>query len=61
VGELIEIIVHDRIEDGQLDECPLTIGEIALVKRSFASTLINMLHARIDYPSGESTPVAPKA
>lgn len=61
VSELIETIVRDRIEDGQLDECPLTIGEITLIKHSFASTLINMLHARIDYPAGEPAPAAPKA
>lgn len=61
VGELIESIVRDRIEDGQLDECPLTVGEITIIKRSFASTLINMLHARIDYPGGDPASVTPKA
>ncbi len=61
VGELIEAIVRDRIADGQLDECPLTVGEITLIKRSFARTLVNMLHARVDYPGGDPAPAAPRA
>lgn len=53
IDELIDSIVTSRIEDGQLDECPLTLQEIAAIKKSFAFTLLNMLHARIEYPGGE--------
>lgn len=52
VDELIDNIVTSRIEDGQLDECPLTMQEIARIKKSFSFTLLNMLHSRIDYPGG---------
>jgi cyclic-di-AMP phosphodiesterase PgpH len=52
VDELIDTIITSRIEDGQLDECPLTMQEIAQIKRSFSFTLLNMLHSRIDYPGG---------
>lgn len=51
LDELIAGIIRDRIADGQLDEAPLTMGEIATLKRSFAHTLINMLHSRVDYPA----------
>ncbi len=57
LDDLIETIVRDRIEDGQLDEAPLTLGEIAAIKRSFSHTLLNMLHSRVEYPAGEK-PVA---
>lgn len=50
VDELIDNLFTSRIEDGQLDECPLTLQEIAQIKKSFAFTLLNMLHSRIDYP-----------
>ncbi|HLS28804.1 MAG TPA: HDIG domain-containing protein, partial [Opitutales bacterium] len=50
IAELIDKIVTSRIEDGQLDECPLTLQEIAEIKKSFAFSLVNMLHNRIEYP-----------
>lgn len=55
IDELIEKLITDRIEDGQLDECPLTMQEIARIKKSFAYTLLNMLHSRVEYPSDEKT------
>lgn len=55
--ELIEQIFSAKIEDGQLDECPITLEEIAKIKRSFAFTLLNMLHSRIAYtPTAEKPP-----
>lgn len=50
VEELIDKIFNERIEDRQLDECPLTFQELARIKSSFTHTLLNMLHARIEYP-----------
>ncbi len=50
LSELIDRIVHDRIEDGQLDEAPLTFIEITRIKNSFQFTLLNMLHGRVAYP-----------
>lgn len=55
VDELIDKLVTTRIEDGQLDECPLTMQEIAKIKKSFSYTLLNMLHSRVEYPSDEKT------
>jgi len=49
IRALVEDLVRAKINDGQLDRCPLTLGELALVKESFAKTLRSMLHSRIDY------------
>ena len=49
IRALIEELVRAKINDSQLDKCPLTLGELALVKESFAKTLRSMLHSRIDY------------
>jgi putative nucleotidyltransferase with HDIG domain len=59
--ELIDRIVRDRIYDRQLDEAPLTFEEITKVKNSFQFTLLNMLHARVAYPAGESPGAAAHA
>lgn len=53
VEELLDSIFQDRLEDGQLDECPLTLQEVAMIKKSFLKTTLNMLHARIEYPDEE--------
>lgn len=53
IEELVDAIIRDRIEEGQLDEAPLTLEEIHKVRNSFCFSLINMLHSRIEYPKGE--------
>jgi membrane-associated HD superfamily phosphohydrolase len=48
---LVNDIVEAKLKDGQLDECPLTIKDLATVKQSFVSSLTTILHARIAYPT----------
>jgi membrane-associated HD superfamily phosphohydrolase len=50
VRDLIDTIVESKISDGQLDEAPLTLREIALVKDQFVSVLSGVVHRRIEYP-----------
>ena len=54
VEELVERIFKDRIEDGQLDNCPLTFQELDQIRKSFIYTVLNMLHARIEYPRSDT-------
>ena len=51
--QIITRIVGERIAEGQLDESPLTLEEITRIRNSFQFTLLNMLHARIAYPTPE--------
>jgi putative nucleotidyltransferase with HDIG domain len=50
IENLVEEIVSLRVKDGQLDDCDLTMRELAQIKESFTKTLISMLHTRIAYP-----------
>lgn len=60
IETMIAEIVQARMLDGQLDECDLTIAELAKVKASFAKTLLSMMHGRIKYQKAiESKPSAP--
>ncbi len=56
IDELLDRIFQDRLEDGQLDDCPITFKEITQIKKSFSFTLLNMLHTRIEYPKMDETP-----
>ena len=60
LGELIERIFRDRMEDGQLNEAPVTLEELGKIKTSFTFTLLNMLHGRVAYPldNSDSAPSA---
>jgi putative nucleotidyltransferase with HDIG domain len=48
----IDQIVNMRIEENQLDQCPLTLRDLEIAKAEFARVLIGMYHQRIEYPSG---------
>ena len=50
VEQLVEDIVRNRLLDHQLDECNLTLADLADIKQSFVKTLLSMMHNRIKYP-----------
>lgn len=56
VETLVDELVQNRMLDGQLDECDLTIAELAKVKASFVKTLLSMMHSRIKYQKATETP-----
>ena len=53
IEQLINELIEERIADGQLDECDLTLGEIRIIAERFRFTLMTMLHTRIAYPKHE--------
>ena len=53
VENVINNLVKQRMEDGQLDNAPLTMKDIKTIKESFAGILIGQHHKRIRYPKQE--------
>jgi hypothetical protein len=53
IRALVDDIVFNRIKDGQLDDCGLTISDLKMARESFCKTLRSMMHNRIDYPRKE--------
>jgi putative nucleotidyltransferase with HDIG domain len=51
IREVIEYIVRQRVEQGQLSRAPLTLRQIDIVKDEFARVLVGMYHNRIEYPA----------
>ncbi|MEP7087570.1 MAG: HDIG domain-containing metalloprotein, partial [Gemmatimonadota bacterium] len=51
VREVIDHITKQRVDQGQLDEAPLTLRDIDLIKAEFVRIYSSMNHARIDYPA----------
>jgi putative nucleotidyltransferase with HDIG domain len=54
IRTMVEQIITARFEDGQLDECNLTIQELRTIADRFTQTLLNMLHTRIAYSKDET-------
>jgi len=47
---LVEGIIGEKVEDGQLEESDVTFGELTRIKEAFVDTLIGYYHTRIPYP-----------
>ena len=47
---MIDQIVKNALDDGQLDDCELTLKDIEKVSAAFFWVLTNAFHHRIDYP-----------
>jgi cyclic-di-AMP phosphodiesterase PgpH len=50
IATLVEEIIFNRLKEGQLSECELSMREINLIRQSFISSLRSMMHNRIAYP-----------
>jgi hypothetical protein len=48
--EIIERIVQQRVEWGQLDDSGLTLTDLQAIKRSFLASLRGVFHPRVLYP-----------
>ena len=59
VAQIVDRIIDQRIEDGQLNESGLTLEDIETIRQVFASALKGTFHPRIKYPEPqEKTQVA---
>ena len=50
IRDLIETVFASKVSDQQLDEAPLTLGEVSRVKEQFVKILSGVVHRRIEYP-----------
>jgi membrane-associated HD superfamily phosphohydrolase len=51
IREVIDHIVRQRMQQGQLRAAPLTLRQIDVIKDEFARILAGMYHGRVDYPA----------
>lgn len=53
IRNAIHSVVEEKLQEGQLDECPLTMRELQIISKAFEQNLIGVHHARIEYPGQE--------
>ena len=51
IRDVIEHMVRQRMDQGQLRDAPLTLRQIEIIKEQFARVMSGMYHSRIDYPA----------
>ncbi|HYM81606.1 MAG TPA: HDIG domain-containing protein [Candidatus Limnocylindria bacterium] len=47
---LVTRIIDERVQEGQLDECGLTLSELARIREAFIPVLTAIFHVRAPYP-----------
>lgn len=53
VEQMIDNLIKDKLNDGQLDDCGLNLKELRQIKASFMKVFNGMYHDRIVYPDEE--------
>lgn len=53
---LVRKIIRDKLDDGQLDRCNLTLRDLSLIADSFLQVLGGAFHERPEYPEIERKP-----
>jgi len=55
IEKVVSRIVDEKLEDGQLSESPLTLGELTQIRAAFLESLVGHYHQRIAYPNFPGT------
>ncbi len=57
VGTVVHNMAMKRLQDGQFDECDLSLRELSQIETSMSKTLTAHYHGRIAYPKSPDEPV----
>ena len=53
IRAMVRQIIDERLEDGQFDECDLTLRDLERIREAFVAQLLGMYHQRIAYPQNK--------
>jgi putative nucleotidyltransferase with HDIG domain len=51
IENLVKKIIGDRLQDGQLNECDLTLKEVETIYQTLCESVKGIFHSRIEYPN----------
>ena len=49
--QLIDRLIDGKIQSGQLDNCPLSYGDIARIRQLLKEKMMSIFHVRVEYPT----------
>ncbi len=50
INEMVNFIINDKLSEGQLNNCNLTLKDIEKIRECFCTVLNGIYHQRIEYP-----------
>lgn len=53
IRAMVATIIRERLEDGQFEECDLTLRDLERIREAFVEQLLGMYHQRIEYPQNK--------
>jgi hypothetical protein len=53
IRAMVGQIIQERLADGQLSECDITMRDLERVREAFVGQLLGMYHQRIAYPQSK--------
>jgi hypothetical protein len=54
IRQVVEGIIAERIDEGELNECALSLRDLRVVADTFVTTLNAVYHPRVEYPEPSS-------
>ncbi len=51
IEKVVDKVINEKVEDGQLSESPLTLADLTKIRRAFLDSLVGHYHQRIAYPN----------
>ncbi len=51
IDDIVRYMISRRLQQGQLDECNLSLTDLDIVRESFVNTLKGFFHSRLQYPT----------
>jgi putative nucleotidyltransferase with HDIG domain len=51
IDSLVQKIIKSRLDDGQFNDCDMTLKELDTVAKALNETLLGIFHSRIEYPA----------
>jgi hypothetical protein len=51
IEKVVMRVINEKVDDGQLSESSLTLGQLTRVRRAFLDSLVGHYHQRIAYPN----------
>jgi hypothetical protein len=50
ITKVVDSVVGEKLDDGQLDEAALTFGDLTTIKAAIVNALVGYYHTRVPYP-----------
>jgi membrane-associated HD superfamily phosphohydrolase len=51
IEKVVNRVIDEKVNDGQLSESPLTLAQLTLMRKAFLGSLVGHYHQRIAYPN----------